>query len=192
MSEGQTESGGRLVLAVTGSVAAVHAFGFVFFARERLRAEVRVIMSAAARRFITPLSFEVASCHPVLVDVFETSDSVPVPHLDLVTRASVAVVLPATANILAKSVAGIADDIVSTTLVAATCPLIYAPVMNASMWRNPVVQRNVRMLRDLGHVVVEPLPGREVSSGTAGGFVMPAFEVIGQHVLEAIQAGRRR
>ncbi len=158
--------GRNIVLGVTGGIAAYKAAELLrLFMQEG--AEVRVVMTRAATRFVTPLTFRALSGHPVLTSLYEDetamgaggADESGVEHIELVKNADLMVVAPATANTLAKAAWGLADDALSTVLVAAGNDLLWAPAMNHRMWKNPVVQDNLTRLRRLGHQVVEPGEG---------------------------------
>lgn len=143
-----------LILGVTGSVA---AYKSVDLARRLADegASVSVIMTGAARKFITPLSLELASGRPAITDLFED----PMAHIALAQKADAALIAPATANIVGKLASGIADDILSTTLMACTCPLVLAPAMNWRMYENPAFKRNLNYLLEQGAVLVPPEKG---------------------------------
>jgi len=171
--------GRNIVLGVTGGIAAYKAAELLrLFMQEG--AEVRVVMTRAATRFVTPLTFRALSGHPVLTSLFEDetaevagdTDDSGVDHIELVKNADLVVVAPATANTLAKAAWGLADDALSTVLVAASNDILWAPSMNHRMWKNSVVQDNLTRLRRLGHQVVEPEEGwmacREHGPGRMG------------------------
>ncbi len=151
-------AGGRVLLLVTGGIAAYKACSLT---RLLVQAgfDVRVGMTAAARRFVTPMTFQVLSQHPVATDLWGDGDTDPLDHIELVRAADVVVVAPATANILAKAAHGIADDIVSTLLLACDKPLLLIPAMNDVMWRQPATQANLALLRERGAQVLEPGTG---------------------------------
>jgi len=130
-------------------------------------AEVRVIMTRAAQEFVRPLTFQTLSGHQVYTDLFDRSISGPVQHIELATCSDLIVLAPATANIIGKIANGIADDLISTVVMAATCPVLVCPAMNVNMYNNRVVQRNLAILQDLGYYFVEPGIGR-LACGTEG------------------------
>jgi phosphopantothenoylcysteine decarboxylase/phosphopantothenate--cysteine ligase len=151
-------AGGRVLLLVTGGIAAYKACSLT---RLLVQAgfSVRVGMTAAARRFVTPMTFQVLSQQPVATDLWGDGDTAPLDHIELVRAADVVVVAPATANILAKAAYGLADDLVSTLLLAADRPLLLAPAMNDVMWSQPATQANLALLRERGARVIEPGSG---------------------------------
>ncbi|HKT35919.1 MAG TPA: bifunctional phosphopantothenoylcysteine decarboxylase/phosphopantothenate--cysteine ligase CoaBC [Nitrospira sp.] len=156
--------GARLVLGVTGSIAAYKAVALL---RGLLRegATVDVAMTRAATKFITPLTFEVLSGRPVVTSLFEAHQEMK--HLSLPEGADAMIVAPATANFLAKAALGIADDLLSTMLLTAHCPLIVAPAMDGGMWTHPSVMGHVQTLRERGAVVIDPDEG-PLASGRSG------------------------
>jgi phosphopantothenoylcysteine decarboxylase/phosphopantothenate--cysteine ligase len=143
-------------LAVTGGIAAYKAAALGRLLRER-GAEVQVVMTATATRFVGPATFEALTGRPVHTDLFERSESVL--HVRLAHEADAAVVAPATADVIAKLANGLADDLVSATLLEVRCPLIVAPAMHSGMWANPATERNVAALADRGATIVGPVEG---------------------------------
>ena len=156
----------NIVVGVTGGIAAYKAAELVRALRKR-EAEVKVVMTEAATRFISPLTMETLSGHAVAVTLFPPNKKVGVRHISLAEWASLIVVAPATANFLGKAASGIADDLLSTVVMAAGGPVLFAPAMNDRMWTNPIVQNNVRTLQDAGVHVVEPEEG-VLASGKIG------------------------
>lgn len=145
--------GKTVILGVTGSVAAYKA---VEIARRLMDkgATVKVVMTEAATRFITPLTFETLTRQPVATSMFNESPAGKIYHLSLSEEADLILVAPATANILAKAARGIADDLLSTALTSATCPLIFAPAMNSKMYQSQTVQDNIAVLSQRGAQVL--------------------------------------
>jgi len=130
-------------------------------------AEVRVMMTRAAQEFVRPLTFQTLSGHQVYTDLFERPAGGAVRHIELAACSDLIVLAPATANIIGKIANGIADDLISTVVMAATCPILVCPAMNVNMYNNRVVQQNLASLRDLGYYFVEPGVGR-LACGTKG------------------------
>ena len=122
-------------------------------------AAVKVIMSESARQFVTPLTFQALSRHDVYTDTFDEKDSAVIAHIDLADWADVILVAPATANIIGKLANGIADDMISTTIMAAVAPVWIAPAMNVHMYAHPAVQKNMNTLRSFGYQFIEPGEG---------------------------------
>jgi len=178
-SIGPTLIGKQIVLGVTGSIAAYKAVALL---RTLLRegAVVHVVMTQSAMKFVTPLTFEVLSGHPVSTDLFESHQEMK--HLSLPAQADVIVIAPATANCLARAALGLSDDLLSTMLLTAQCPLIVAPAMDGGMWTHPSVQEHVGTLRARGTIVVNPEIG-PLASGRIGQGRLAEENII----LEAIQ-----
>ncbi len=162
---------GRVLLAVCGGIAAYKACE-VLRALQKSGCEVRVTMTEDATRFVGPVTFEALSGAPVATSLYDYPGSA-IPHISLAEWADVAVVVPATANVLAKMACGIADDCLTTTLLACACPVLVAPGMNVHMWQNPATQANVSTLRERGVRSVGPDSGRlacgEVGEGKLAG-----------------------
>ena len=179
-SIGPTLIGKRIVLGVTGSIAAYKAVALL---RTLIRegAVVQVVMTQSATKFVTPLTFEVLSGHPVSTDMFEAHQEMK--HLSLPEQADAIVIAPATANCLAKAALGLGDDLLSTMLLTAQCPLIVAPAMDGGMWTHPSVQEHVNTLRARGTIVVNPEIGPLASGQTGQGRLAEEGRI-----LEALQA----
>ena len=161
---GPSLSGVRLVLGVTGSIAAYKAVSLLrLLSREA--ATVTVVMTAGACRFVTPLTFEVLSGAHVATDLFEAHQEML--HLSLPEQADAIVIAPATANCLAKAALGLADDLLSTMLLTTQCPVIFVPAMDGDMWQHPTVVEHVAALRTRGAIIVEPENG-PLASGRLG------------------------
>lgn len=159
-------SGKRIALGVTGSIAAYKAVGLL----RALRCEgaaVSVVMTRAATKFVTPLTFEVLSGSRVVTDLFDAHEEMS--HLTILERVDVVLVAPATANFLAKAALGLADDVLTTMLLSARCPVIVAPAMDGDMWTHPTVVQHVQTLRARGVVVLDPDVGPLASGQVAQG-----------------------
>lgn len=147
-----------VVLGVTGGIAAYKAADLVSRLKKR-GVDCRVIMTENASQFVAPLTFESISGNPVACDMFEAKARWEIEHISLAKRADVFVIAPATANIIAKLAHGIADDMLSTTVLASKAPLIVAPAMNTVMYESAAVQHNIEILRSRGAVIIEPEVG---------------------------------
>jgi len=169
-------AGKELVLGVTGSIAAYKA---VYLLREltRLGAGVTVVTTEHARKFIGPLTWRTLSGRPVLSDLFDPSAPDAVEHVALAERAHALVVAPSTANTLARAAQGLADDFLTTLLLAARCPVLMVPAMDGGMWDHPAVVANVATLRGRGVRVLEPEMG-PLASGLSGRGRFPEVEMI--------------
>ena len=148
--------GKEIILGVTGSIAAYKSADLVGRLREK-GAKVTVVMTESATRFITPLSLETISQNKVYTSLFPERREWDPAHISLSRKADLILIAPATANIIGKLTSGLADDLLTTTVMAARVPVIIAPAMNANMYDNPILQENLSKLReDLGYRVVEP------------------------------------
>lgn len=163
---------------MTGGIAAYKS-AYLVRALVKADAQVVVVMSEAAQRFVAPLTFETLSGHRVVTSTFErVFEMGAVEHIDLATWADVVVVAPATYNFIGKLYAGIADDTVSTFMSAVTCPVFIAPAMNEHMWRNPINQRNVAALRELGYRCIDPERGGLACSWEGDGRMREPDEIL--------------
>jgi phosphopantothenoylcysteine decarboxylase/phosphopantothenate--cysteine ligase len=151
-------AGREIVVAVSGSIAAYKAADLVSKLVQR-GAGVTVVMTRAAAQFVGPLTFQALTRRRVMVDPFDLESVVDPTHISLTDRAELLVVAPATANLLAKAAAGIADDMPTSLLLAVDCPVLYAPAMNDRMWAHPTVKANLETLKKRGARVVEPESG---------------------------------
>ena len=158
--------GRRVALGVTGSIAAYKAVSLLR-ALTKAGASVSVVMTKAATKFVTPMTFEVLSGQAVTTDLFEAHQEMK--HLSIPEQADAIVVAPATANFLAKAAVGLADDVLSTMLLTTRCPLIIAPAMDGDMWTHPTVQDHVDRLRSRGAIILDPEEGPLASGQIAQG-----------------------
>ncbi len=169
-------TGQKIVLAVTGSIAAYKSCELLRLLIKR-GAEVSVIMTEAAQRFVTPLTFRALGAKRVFTSDWEQSTSV-IPHIEATKEANLLLVAPATANILAKAAQGIADDILSAAILAARCPVAYAPAMNTYMWHNQATQRNVAQLTQDGALFLGPASGEQACGDVGSGRMLEPEEII--------------
>lgn len=158
--------GKKIVLCVTGSIAAYKA---VYLLRGLMKAgaEVQVLMTEAAKEFVTPLTFSTLSGKPVLSDFFAKSSGSWNSHVDLGRWADLFLVAPATASTIGKMANGLCDNLVTTTYLSAKCPVIVAPAMDLDMFEHPAMQENLRKLKAFGNIIIEPASG-ELASGLIG------------------------
>jgi phosphopantothenoylcysteine decarboxylase/phosphopantothenate--cysteine ligase len=178
--------GKTIVLGVCGGIAAYKAAALCSKLTQA-GACVRVIMTASAAKFVAPLTFQTLSRQPVALDTFEERDPTVVAHIDLADRADLVVVAPATANIIAKMALGLADDMLSTTLLATTAPILVAPAMNVHMYAHPAVQHNIELLRRRGIAFIEPGEGQ-----LACGYVGKGRLAEPEQIVEAIERHFRK
>ncbi len=150
--------GREIVLGVTGGIAAYKAAEFVRLLVKQ-EASVHVVMTRHAQEFITPLTFQTLSGNPVVTDPFVLLEEAKIGHVALADLAELIVILPATANIIGKISNGIADDFLSTMVMASKAPVLFAPSMNVNMWENPALQKNIEVLKERGYHFMEPGEG---------------------------------
>lgn len=167
----------RVLVAVTGGIAAYKAADVVSKLQKH-GVDVGVIMTENATKFITPLTFEALTGERVYTDTFDYSTDATIKHITLAQEADAFVVVPATANIMAKMAHGIADDMVSSTFLAATCPIVVCPAMNTNMFENPATQDNLRVLRERGMRIVGPAVGKLACGDVAKGVLSPVEEIV--------------
>ena len=177
-------SGKTVLLGVTGGIAA-YKMANVASALRKTGAEVHCILTQNATQFITPLTFETLSNNRCIVDTFDRNFQYDVAHVSLAKKADVILIAPATANVIAKLAHGLADDMLTTTVLAARCPKLIAPAMNTAMLENPATQENLATLRRYGFTVIEPATGmlacKDVGSGK-----LPEPEVLCEEIYRVI------
>lgn len=173
-----------VLLGVTGGIAAYKAAALAS-ALVKLHANVEVIMTENATKFVTPLTFEQLTGRRTMVDTFDRNFSHQVEHISLAERTDLVIIAPATANVCAKLAHGLADDMLTTTVLACKCPKLIAPAMNTNMYENPITQDNLAILRRYGFRVIEPASGR-LACGAVGKGKMPEPEDLAQHILHHI------
>ena len=176
--------GKTVLLGVTGGIAAYKAAALAS-ALVKLHAAVEVVMTKNATQFITPLTFEQLTGRRTMVDTFDRNFSHQVEHISLAQRTDLVIIAPATANVCAKLAHGLADDMLTTTVLACNCPKLIAPAMNTGMFENPVTQDNLEILRRYGWEVIEPASGR-LACGAVGKGKLPEPEQLVQHILRRI------
>lgn len=169
--------GKNVVLGVTGGIACYKAIDLCS-KLVQAGANVDVILTEAALAFVTPLAFQTLSKRPVSVDMFKLLDSMDMAHISLAKKADVLVIAPATANTLAKLATGLADNLLTTTALSCTAPLVLAPAMDAEMWEHPATQANARLLAQRGAVIVGPGEGRLASGRMGRGRLVDTAELL--------------
>ena len=170
----------KIVLAISGGIAAFKAAEIASMLRKR-GAEVKCIMTEHATEFITPLTMREISGNPVAVSMFSDIPEFNVEHIALAQWADVFVIAPATANVIGKIAGGIADDMLTTTVMATTAPVVIAPAMNSNMYMNPIVQKNIAALKEYGYEIIEPATGH-LACGVTGVGRLPEPEDIVDYV----------
>lgn len=176
--------GKTVLLGVTGGIAAYKAAALTS-ALIKLHANVEVIMTQNATKFISPLTFEQLSGRRVMVDTFDRNFPHQVEHISLAQRTDLVIIAPATANICAKLAHGLADDMLTTTVLACRCPKLIAPAMNTNMYENPITQDNLQTLTKYGWEVIAPVSGR-LACGTIGAGKLPEPETLIEYILRHI------
>ena len=176
--------GKTVLLGVTGGIAAYKAAGLASLLMKQ-HAEVQVIMTRNASNFIHPITFETLTKQKCLTDTFDRDHPFEVTHIELAKKADLVLIAPATANVAAKLAHGLADDMLTTTVLASACPKLIAPAMNTRMYENPVTQDNLQRLRSYGWKIIEPETG-QLACGDTGKGKFPDETVILQHVLREI------
>ncbi len=177
--------GKNVVLAVTGSIAA-YKIAYLASMLKKLNADVTVLMTRNAVNFIHPITFETLTGNKCLIDTFDRNFEYSVEHVSLAKRTDVVLIAPATANVIGKLANGIADDMLTTTVMACECKKIIAPAMNTHMYHNPVVQDNIKKLRHYGMEVIAPDTGY-LACGDVGEGKMPSEQVLLEYILREIR-----
>jgi phosphopantothenoylcysteine decarboxylase/phosphopantothenate--cysteine ligase len=173
-----TQAGKHILLGVSGSIAAYKACSVLRGLMSKGH-EVRVVMTEAAQRLVTPATFRSLSGQPVVTGLWLPEGEASLVHIELAEWGDVLAIAPATANIIGKVTWGIADEVLSTTWMACDCPKVIAPAMNDRMWLSPAVQRNVTELRKLPRVhIIEPVEGKLASGKIATGHLAPVEQIV--------------
>ena len=177
-------NGKTVLLGISGGIAAYKA-AYLASALVKLHASVEVIMTEHATKFIAPLTFEQLTGNRVMVDTFDRNFTHQVEHIALADRTDIVMIAPATANICAKLAHGLADDMLTTTVLACTCPKLVAPSMNTNMFNNSITQDNLETLGKYGFEVIEPASGR-LACGAVGAGKLPEPDELLQYILKNI------
>lgn len=176
-------NGKKIVLGVSGGIAA-YKIANVASMLVKLHADVHVVMTEAATHFITEETFEVLTGNRCYVDTFDRSMELHVPHVTLGTMADAFLIAPATADVVGKIANGIADDMLTTTVLPARCPVLISPSMNVNMYNNPIVQDNIRKLKEFGYEIIESDEGY-LACGDVGKGKLPKESVLVEHIIRA-------
>lgn len=177
-------TGKNILLAVTGSIAA-YKIASLASSLKKLNANVTVLMTKNATNFIHPITFESLTGNKCLIDTFDRNFQYNVEHVAIAKTADVVLVAPASANVIGKLANGLADDMLTTTVMACTCKKIIAPAMNTNMYQNPIVQDNMEKLKRFGMEVIEPESGY-LACGDIGKGKMPSEEVLLQYIVKEV------
>ena len=175
-----------VVVGVSGGVAVYKALDVISRLRKK-DVEVHVIMTKSATEFVTPLSFQSLSQNMVITDMFAEPKAWEIQHISLAKKADLMLIVPATANIIGKVANGIADDMLSTTIMATKAQVVFCPAMNTNMYENPIVQRNISLLKELGYEFIEPASGR-LACGDEGKGKLQDTEIIAEETLRRLHS----
>lgn len=167
----------RLLLCATGAFQTYATPGVVLSLLHHVAEDVEVVLSRAGARLTSKYAIEVASRHPVIVEMDESTPDTHVPHIELSRRANLILVYPASVNILGKVAHGIADELIAALILAAEVPVIFVPVTNPAMWNHPAVRRNVAILEKDGYAVTTPMPAIEVATREGPEEAVGAFPI---------------
>ncbi|MBP3461825.1 MAG: bifunctional phosphopantothenoylcysteine decarboxylase/phosphopantothenate--cysteine ligase CoaBC [Bacilli bacterium] len=179
----------NIVIGITGGIACYKVCEIIsYLVREGVN--VNVIMTKNATKFITPLTIETLSKNKVVIDMFEKKEHVEVEHISLARKADLILVVPATANIIGKVANGIADDMLSTTIMATTSKVVFAPAMNNEMYNNKIVQDNIKKLKKYGYEFINPVEGNLACGYKAIG-KLAKKETIIELVNKTLNGGRK-
>ena len=173
-----------VLLGVTGGIAA-YKMADVASSLVKLGANVHVIMTKNATNFINPITFETLTSHKCIIDTFDRNFDFKVEHISLAKAADVVLIAPATADVIGKIANGIADDMLTTTVMACKCPIMLSPSMNTNMYENPIVQDNMDKLRHYGYQLIEPASGH-LACGDSGKGKLPAPATLVEHIIKEI------
>ncbi len=176
--------GKTVLLGITGSIAA-YKIAYLASALHKLHADVHVLMTENATNFINPITFETLTGNKCLVDTFDRNFQFQVEHVSIAKKADVVMIAPASANVIGKIANGLADDMLTTTVMACRCQKLFAPAMNTAMYENPIVQDNIRKLKHYGYEVITPASGY-LACGDTGAGKMPEPETLLEYILREV------
>ena len=176
--------GKTVLLGITGSIAA-YKIAYLASALQKLHADVHVLMTENATNFINPITFETLTGNKCLVDTFDRNFQFQVEHVSIAKKADVVMIAPASANVIGKIANGLADDMLTTTVMACRCRKIFAPAMNTAMYENPSVQDNIKKLQHYGYEVITPASGY-LACGDTGAGKMPEPETLLEYILREV------
>ena len=176
--------GKTVLLGITGSIAA-YKIAYLASALQKLHADVHVLMTENATNFINPITFETLTGNKCLVDTFDRNFQFQVEHVSIAKKADVVMIAPVSANVIGKIANGLADDMLTTTVMACRCRKIFAPAMNTAMYENPIVQDNIKKLQHYGYEVITPASGY-LACGDTGAGKMPEPETLLEYILREV------
>ena len=178
----------NIIIGICGGISAYKVVDVVSRLK-KLNAIVTVIMTENATKFVSPLTLRAISHEPVITDMFDEPDNWDTEHISLAQKADLFVVAPATANILGKIASGVADDMLTTTIMATEAPVLFVPAMNTGMYENPIVQENITKLKQYGYQIMEPGTGL-MACGTTGKGRLPEPQQIVEEIIEILSPKR--
>lgn len=178
----------KVLVGLSGGIAC-YKIPYLVRALTKEKAEVQIVMTKAACRFITPLTLETVSNRPVASELFPQGEFVSTRHIDLAEWPELIVLAPATANLIGKIASGVSDDLLTTIVCASPRPVIIAPAMNPQMWTNPITRRNVAALKDVGYRFIDPVEGDMACDHYGVGRMVEPAEIF-QHIKEFFAASR--
>ena len=176
--------GKTVLLGITGSIAA-YKIAYLASALHKLHADVHVLMTENATNFINPITFETLTGNKCLVDTFDRNFQFQVEHVSIAKKADIVMIAPASANVIGKIANGLADDMLTTTVMACRCQKLFAPAMNTAMYENPIVQDNIKKLQHYGYEVITPASGY-LACGDTGAGKMPEPETLLEYILREV------
>lgn len=176
--------GKTVLLGISSSISAYKMCNVARMLK-KLGADVHVSMTANATNFVHPLTFETLTQNKCLIDTFDRNFQYSVEHIAIAKKADIVLIAPATANVIGKIANGIADDMLTTTVMACTCPILVAPAMNHNMYHNPIVRENLEKLRRHGYIIIDPVRGM-LANGDTGDGKLPDENVLAEHILKEI------
>ena len=176
--------GKTVLLGITGSIAA-YKIAYLASALHKLHADVHVLMTENATNFINPITFETLTGNKCLVDTFDRNFQFQVEHVSIAKKADIVMIAPASTNVIGKIANGLADDMLTTTVMACRCQKLFAPAMNTAMYENPIVQDNIRKLKHYGYEVITPASGY-LACGDTGAGKMPEPETLLEYILREV------
>lgn len=176
----------KFLIGISGGIAAFKTASLVSHLRKS-GAQVKVIMTESAQRFITPLTFQTLSGNRVYTDLFGAENANEIDHIALTDWCDYFIIAPATANIIGKITSGIADDLLSTTVMTIRVPSLIVPAMNTRMWENKIVQKNVAILKEMGFIVMEPATGQLACGHVGKGRLPEPMEIFNFLIKELLE-----
>ena len=177
----------NLLIGITGSIGSVNMPSNVLYIKQKFAENIFIMISSSAKNFINAYSLEIISGNRVFDNMFSTDDRIKIPHIQIPNIADLFLIMPATANIISKAANGIADDLITTSILGSKCPVVFVPSMNSIMWFNKAIQNNVKKLKEYGYHVLEPTEGTAVSNSHKDFGAMPQIGSIIKDLINIIK-----